>query len=60
MNSTTEQFLKTAIEQQLSGNTDVASELYNKVLLASPDNVTALVNQSAIFMDLQNFIDAAY
>jgi len=60
MNSTTEKFLKTAIEQQLSGNTDVASELYNKVLLASPDNVTALVNQSAIFMDLQNFIDAAY
>jgi protein O-GlcNAc transferase len=60
MNSTTEQFLLTAVEQQLAGNSEVASELYYKVLAASPNNLTALVNQSAIFMDLQNYAGAAH
>jgi len=59
MNSTTEKFLDSAIKQQLAGNTKKALELYNKVLKERPDNLTALVNQSAIYMDRQNFEDAS-
>ena len=58
MNSTTEQFLSAAVEQQLAGNTDEASRLYNRVLATNPNNVTALVNQSVIFIDHQNYTHA--
>ena len=58
MSSSTEQVLKTAIKQHLDGNTKAALGLYNRVLSAIPDNLVALVNQSAILMDLHNFSGA--
>jgi predicted O-linked N-acetylglucosamine transferase (SPINDLY family) len=60
MNSTTEQFLLTAVKQQLAGNLELASKLYCKVLTVSPKNLTALVNQSVIYLELQNYADAAH
>jgi protein O-GlcNAc transferase len=58
MDPTTEQFLSTAVEQQLAGNTEEASGLYNRILAINPNNITALVNQSAIFIDRQNYTGA--
>jgi protein O-GlcNAc transferase len=60
MNSTIEQFLSTAVSKHIAGNSKEASGLYNKILAVNPDNITALVNQSAIFIDRQNYTDARY
>jgi protein O-GlcNAc transferase len=59
MNSTLEHSLRTAIERHLAGDIAAAFELYNDILSADPQNVTALVNQSAIFIDLGRPKDAA-
>ena len=58
MNSTIEQLLSAAVEQQLAGNTEAASGLYNRVLATNPNNIAALVNKSAILIEHQNYIDA--
>ena len=58
MNSTIEQLLSAAVEQQLAGNTEAASGLYNRVLAINPNDISALVNKSAILIEHQNYIDA--
>lgn len=60
MNSKTAQSLETAIAYHLAGNIAVAFELYSDVLSINPDNITALVNQSTIFMDIGRPAEAAY
>ena len=59
MNSTVEQNLQQAVEHHLAGDIASAYELYAEVLAAEPDHVIALVNLSAIYMDLERPADAA-
>jgi protein O-GlcNAc transferase len=60
MNSTIEHSLTTAIERHLAGDIAAAFELYCDILSTDPENVTALVNQSVIFIDLGRPKDAAH
>jgi protein O-GlcNAc transferase len=60
MNSNSEQSLRTAIKFHLDGNISSAFELYEDVLNANPDNVTALVNQSVILLVLEQPSDAIH
>tara|TARA_B100000315_G_scaffold145365_1_gene134270 strand:+ start:637 stop:2421 length:1785 start_codon:yes stop_codon:yes gene_type:complete len=56
---TLEQNLQKAVEHHLAGDIGTAFDLYAEVLATEPDHLTALVNQSAIFMDLERPADAA-
>ncbi len=53
MNSTTDPLLQQAVDHHLSGDIARAFELYAEILAIEPDHPTALVNQSAIFIDLE-------
>jgi len=59
MNSTLEHTIQKAVEHHRAGDIATAFRLYDEILAAEPDHLTALVNQSAIFMDLERPIDAA-
>jgi protein O-GlcNAc transferase len=59
MNPTSEHSLRTAIERHLAGDIAAAFKIYSDILSTDPQNVTALVNQSVIFIDLERPKDAA-
>ncbi|MBT3916586.1 MAG: tetratricopeptide repeat protein [Rhodospirillaceae bacterium] len=59
MNSTLEHILQKAVEHHQAGDIATAFRLYDEILAEEPDHLTALVNQSAIFMDLERPVDAA-